>query len=82
MCQDSGKKVFRSETFFVDIPVNVLCELFEIYLHISDPICRTICLMLCRVKFIGLNNRKLFIDINIFQFLVILGITVSFTFQA
>jgi hypothetical protein len=82
MCQNSGKKVFRSETFFIDIPVSALCKVFKRYLHISDPICRTIRLMLCRVKFIGLNNRKLLIDFKIFQVLVILGITVSFTFQA
>jgi len=82
MCQDSGKIVFRSEAFFVEIPVNVLCKVFERYFHISDTICRTIRLMLRRVKFIGLNNRKLLIDFKFFQVLVILGIRVSFNFQA
>ena len=58
--------MFRSETFFVDIPVNVLCKIFDRYVHISDPICMVICLMLCRVKFIDLKNRKLLSEFHIF----------------
>jgi hypothetical protein len=82
MCQDSGKKVFTSETFFVDIPVNVLCKISERYAHISDPICRMIRLVLFRVKFIGLNNRKLLTGFQIFPGLGYIGYHSFFYFSS